>query len=172
MVEFDAVGAGALGTAGVGATVSDGVVSVRYYREQGRTHRSLTERARQILRVVDRWLPHREKGIVADSRFAALELLATLPSKLHMVTRLRLDAALYGPVPERRAGQPGRPRKKGQRLPTLAHVLADPATGWTPLTLPRWYRQGERTLTTYQFPDRLPHRINGVEKIPWEQSRD
>lgn len=29
VVEFDAVGAGALGTAGVGATVSDGVVSVR-----------------------------------------------------------------------------------------------------------------------------------------------
>ncbi|HRW66875.1 MAG TPA: hypothetical protein P5032_14235, partial [Candidatus Competibacter sp.] len=27
-----------------------------------------------------------------------------------------------------------------------------------------------KKLTTYQFPNRLPHRINGVEKIPWEQS--
>ena len=96
------------------------------------------ERVRQILQVVDWWLPHREKGVVADSSFAALELLAALPSKLHVVTRLRLDAALYGPAPERRAGQPGRPRKKGQRLPTLAQVLADLATRWTPLTLPRW----------------------------------
>ena len=43
---------------------------------------------------------------------------------------------------------PGRfsPRKKGQRLPTLAQVLADPATRWTLLTLPRWYSQGERTV--------------------------
>lgn len=120
--------------------------SERYYRERGRTHRSLTERARQILRAVDRWLPHREKVVVADSRFAALEWLAALPSKLHVVTRLRLDAALYVPAPERRAGQPGRPRKKGQRLPTLAQVLADPATCWTFLTLPRWYSQGERTV--------------------------
>ena len=120
--------------------------SKRYYLERGRTHRSLTERARQILRVVDRWLPHREKVVVADSSFAALELLAALPSKPHMVTRLRLDAALYVPASERRAGQPGRPRKKGQRLPTLAQVLADPATCWTPLTLPRWYSQGERTV--------------------------
>ena len=120
--------------------------SERYYRERGRTHRSLTERARQILRVVDRWSPHREKVVVADSSFAALELLAALPSKLHVVTRLRLDAALYVPAPERRAGQPGRPRKKGQRLPTLAQVLADPATRWTLLTLPRWYSQGERTV--------------------------
>ena len=55
MVEFDAVGAGALGTAGVGATISDGVVSVRALLSRARSDpRSLTERARQILRVVDR----------------------------------------------------------------------------------------------------------------------
>ena len=91
-------------------------------------------------------MPHREKLVVADNSFAALELLAALPGKLHVVNRLRLDAALYVPAPERRAGQPGRPRKKGQRLPTLAQVLADPATCWTPLTPPRWYSQGERTV--------------------------
>ena len=60
--------------------------SERYYIERGRTHRSLTERARQLLRVVDRWLPHREKVVVADSRFAALALLAALPDKLGVVT--------------------------------------------------------------------------------------
>ena len=46
--------------------------SERYYRVRGRTHRSLTERARQILRVVDRWLPHREKVVVADSSFVSV----------------------------------------------------------------------------------------------------
>ena len=57
-----------------------------------------------------------------------LELLAALPSKLRMVTRLRLDAALYGPAPSARPVNQVVPRKKGQRLPTLAQVLADPAT--------------------------------------------
>jgi hypothetical protein len=36
------------------------------------------------------------------------------------------------------------PRKKGQRLPTLAQVATDPATRWTRLTLERWYSQGQR----------------------------
>lgn len=59
---------------------------------------------------------------------------------------MRLDAALYAPAPARQAGQQGRPRKKGQRPPTLAQRAADPATHWTPLTLPRWYSQGARTV--------------------------
>ncbi|HYQ91472.1 MAG TPA: transposase [Candidatus Competibacteraceae bacterium] len=120
--------------------------SERYYHARGRTHRPLTERARQLLQVVHRWLPHREKVVVADSSFAALEVLAALPQQLHVVTRLRLDAALYAAAPARQAGQQGRPRKKGKRRPTLEPVAADPATRWTPLTLPRWYSQGERTV--------------------------
>jgi hypothetical protein len=91
-----------------------------------------------------RWLPQREKVVVADSSFAALELLAARPDQLHLVTRLRLDAALYEPAPERQPGQNGRPRKKGNRLPTLAQVVLDPDTTWRAVPLPRWYRQGER----------------------------
>lgn len=118
--------------------------SERYHSERGRTHRPLIERAGQMLQVVHRWLPRREKVIVADSSFSALEFLAALPNGLHVVTRLRLDAALYEPAPERAGRQRGRPRKKGQRLPTLAQVATDPATRWTRLTLERWYSQGQR----------------------------
>jgi len=48
------------------------------------------------MRLVVRWWPGREMVCVADSRFAALELLdkvATL-SRARVLTRLRLDAAL------------------------------------------------------------------------------
>jgi hypothetical protein len=45
------------------------------------------------------------------------------------ITRLRLDAALYEPAPPRTPRQTGRPRLQGKRLPTLAHVLANAATG-------------------------------------------
>ena len=40
----------------------------------------------------------------------------------------RLDAALYDPAPPRLPGTVERSRIKGERLPTLAAVLANPAT--------------------------------------------
>src|SRR5512144_789618 len=73
-------------------------------------------------------------------------MLAALPLKLAVVTRRRLDAALYEPAPTPRPGQKGRPRKKGRRLPTLAQVVADPNTRWTALTVPLWYSQLNRRL--------------------------
>jgi hypothetical protein len=118
--------------------------SERYSAERQRAHRPLTERARQVLGVVQRWLPERTVVVTADSSFAALELLAALPKQLAVVTRLRLDAALYEPAPTPRPRQGGRPRKKGKRLPTLAQVLADPQTRWTRLTLPVWYSHPHR----------------------------
>ncbi len=43
--------------------------SQRYYQERGRTHQKLTERARQMLLVVKRWLPQREVVVVAERQF-------------------------------------------------------------------------------------------------------
>jgi len=63
-----------------------------------------------------------------------------------VITRLRLDAALYEPAPPRRPKQHGRPRVKGARLPTLLACAADPATCWQSVTLARWYGQEDRTV--------------------------
>jgi hypothetical protein len=118
--------------------------SERYYKERGRRHQKLTDRARQMLLLVKRWLPRREMVVVADSSFAALELLEAVRQEVCLITRLRLDAALYEPVPARKRGQNGRPRKKGARLPTLKQVLADVATVWQAVTLERWYGASAR----------------------------
>jgi len=120
--------------------------SERYYKQRGRPHRKLTERARQMLLLVKRWLPQREVVIVADSSFAALELLAAVREAVTLVTRLRLDAALYEPAPERVAGQMGRPRKKGARLPTLRAVADNPQTTWQRVTVNNWYGEVERVV--------------------------
>jgi hypothetical protein len=118
--------------------------SERYYKERGRRHQKLTERARQMLLLVKRWLPRREIVVVADSSFAALELLEAVRQEVSLIIRLRLDAALYEPAPVRKRGQNGRPRKKGARLPTLKQVLADGATVWQAVTLAHWYGAGAR----------------------------
>lgn len=68
--------------------------SQRYHKEPGRTHQKLTERACQMLLLVKQWLPQREVVVVADSSFAALELLDAVRAQVTVVTRLRLDAAL------------------------------------------------------------------------------
>jgi hypothetical protein len=118
--------------------------SERFYAQRGRRHQPLTARAWQMMRLVVRWLPGREIVFVADSSFAALELLdkvKTLP-RGSVITRLRLDAALYDPPPSRAPGPQGRPRLKGKRRPTLEAVLADEKTQWTSLLVEQWYGAG------------------------------
>ena len=104
--------------------------SERYCREHGRRHKTLANWARQLVLQARRWMPGRTLVLVADSSFAALELLASLVQQgVTCVTRLRLDAALYEPAPPRQPKTLGRPRTKGERLPTLATVLTNQATG-------------------------------------------
>jgi len=116
--------------------------SERYYEGKVHGHKKLTDWARQMLLQVRRWLPERALVVVADSSFAAillLERLRRLPNPICMVTRLRLDAALYKPAPPRQPGKPGRPRVKGARLPTLEHILGDKKTVWKKVTIRDWY---------------------------------
>ena len=120
--------------------------SQRYHEGQGRRHKKLTDWARQMVKQVHRWLPDRPIVIVADSAFAALDLLGAVRRHASVITRLRLDAALYAPAPERRPGQRGRTRLKGERLPALSLVLADPTTAWTALTIPFWYGERDRAV--------------------------
>src|SRR6266496_3951040 len=122
--------------------------SEHYHQERGMHHKTLTEWAGQMITQVRRWLPDRVLVVVADSTYAALELLAAcagLPQPVTMITRLRLDAALYDPPPPRQQGKRGAPRKKGARQPTLAQRLADPKTTWERVTL-AWYGRTTRTV--------------------------
>jgi len=121
--------------------------SERHCRECGRRHKKLTDWARQLVLQACRWIPDRPLILVADSGFAALELLAALVRRgVTCITRLRLDATLYEPAPPRRAGAIGRPRTKGARLPTLAEVLASGETPWRRVAVPGWYGEGERVV--------------------------
>ncbi len=123
--------------------------SERYAQEHGKRHKTLTEWAWQLLLQVRRWYPEREIVAVADSTYASLNLLdrcRRLRKPITFITRLRLDAALYKPAPPRYAGQLGRPRLKGERLPNLSAVAEDPATIWKTIIVADWYGKGERSV--------------------------
>ena len=113
--------------------------SERYYETRGRRPKTLTERAQQMIKQVRRWVPKRALVMVGDNSYAALDLLAacqTLAEPVTMVTRLRMDAALYEPAPPY-PGM-GRPPRKGARLPTPQAYLEASDTVWTTVKV-RWY---------------------------------
>lgn len=120
--------------------------SERYNQQQGRRHKRLPEIARGMLLLISRWLPGREVICVADSSFAVLDLLAAVAPSVTMITRLRLDAALYKPAPRRSRSTIGRPSLKGDRLPKLNSLLEGSNRPWQKLVLSRWYQQTDRSV--------------------------
>jgi hypothetical protein len=122
--------------------------SERYHQERGSRHKKITDWGRQMIAQLRQWLPDRQLVVVADGSYAVLALLAycrRLARPVAMITRLRLDAALYDPAPPRASGTRGRPRLKGQRQPTLAERLVGSDTAWQTLSV-RWYSGVERTI--------------------------
>ena len=112
--------------------------SERYHQKRGIRHRKLTDRARQAMLQIWRWFPTTELVFVGDSSYAALDLLNAVREKVVMVTRLRLDAALYESAPKLKKRAIGRPRKKGKRLPNLTEVMKNPETKWQKVVV-NWY---------------------------------
>jgi len=149
--------------------------SERYDQQRGRRHKTLAAWARQLLLLVRRWWLDRPIVAVADSSYAALEWLASCqawPRPVTVITRLRLDAALYEPAPRRGPRQVGRPRLKGQRLPTLAAVAGRSDHAWAQIAIPDWYGTGERRVEVSS--DTAVWYHTGLPPVPvrWVLSRD
>ena len=81
--------------------------------------------ARRMVTRLARELPGRQIHVTADSAYAGEEL-RKLPDGVTWTTRLRSNAALHD-LPPGRTGRKGRPRKKGDRLPSLAKIAAGAA---------------------------------------------
>jgi hypothetical protein len=121
--------------------------SQRFYADRRRRPKTLLDFARQQCFQLRRWLPHRKITLVVDGAFAALEFLAYLCSvSITCITRLRLDARLFAPPPNRRPGRPGRPRVKGARLPSLKNRLESHNTRWQNAFIPHWYGNTRRRI--------------------------
>jgi hypothetical protein len=126
--------------------------SERFYHERGLKHQTLVERAWQLIQLVCRWTGNRAVVFVADSSFAVIQLLKQVSDlqQASLITRLRMDAALFDPAPARLPRQMGRPRLKGASRETLKAVLKDSKTEWTSIEVSNWYggRQREVEVST------------------------
>jgi hypothetical protein len=124
--------------------------SERYYEQRGRQPKTIIARGWQMIAQLRRWLPDRRLVMVGDSSYAVIDLLhncQSLTNPVTVITRLRLDAALYEPAPVHQGSTrpKGRPRKKGKRLPNLEAILIDPETVWQTTTV-HWYGGTQRAI--------------------------
>jgi hypothetical protein len=108
-----------------------------------RRHKTSVDWVRQMMKQTRRWLPGRLLVLVVDGGFAAVALAqACVTSHVTLVSRLRLDAALYHPPTPPPPGKRGRKPTKGARQRRLKVWAARSDTPWQETTVD-WYR-GER----------------------------
>jgi len=96
----------------------------------GEPYRKRAELALEMIELLAKWLPHRTISVVGDTAYGGGSVLGHLPDNVHLESPLRMDAALYGPAPVSASGTRGRPRKKGERLPTPQEVADDNSIPW------------------------------------------
>jgi len=112
-------------------------------------HKTSVDWVRQMLKQVRRWLPERLLVLVVDGGFAAVAVaLASQEQQVTLVTRLRLDAALYHPPALSPPGKRGRKPTKGNRQRSLKVWAARSDTPWETVDVD-WYGGVRKRLAVF-----------------------
>jgi hypothetical protein len=89
-----------------------------------RVYRTRPELAVSMLRTLCESRKTSRFHVVADSAYGGQSVLGHLPANCDLTSRLLLDARLYDAPLPRRPGQRGRPRRRGEQLPSPRKMLA------------------------------------------------
>ena len=111
-------------------------------QQRGRPHKTPAQLLQLLLRLLLRWFPDRSFVFAGDSGYGSHEmasLAGTSQGRLTVVSKFPANANLYEPPPAY-PGQ-GRPRVKGNKLPTPQEVVAQAQR--TQLNV-AWYGGGRR----------------------------
>ena len=122
--------------------------STRYYQQQGRRHKKLTDLGAADGHAVASLAapaPPGPGGRQQLCRAGSAHCCQSLRQPVALIARLRLDAALYAPAPARQPGQNGRPALKGPRRPPLKTLLDNANVTWANSEV-AWYDGTTRTV--------------------------
>lgn len=112
--------------------------SKKYNESRGRKHKTSIDWTIIAVRVIARWLK-RPWVLIGDGGFACVRLAhACIRQDVTLVSRLRLDAALYEFAPSPVQGQRGRHREKGARFTALSQLVMDMTQPWRDACI-NWY---------------------------------
>jgi hypothetical protein len=93
-------------------------------------YRKKTQLAREMMDVVVRWAGSRRIELVCDSAYCNKTVIGGVPASVTLVGDMRPDAVLTTLPPERKKGEPGRQRKRGDRLPKPVEVAQNNRVPW------------------------------------------
>jgi len=116
-------------------------------QKHGKRHKTPPQLLGQLVRILMRWFPDRKFIVTADGGYAThdlAELAARTPQRLTLVSLFYPDANLVEPPPVY-SGK-GRPRVKGNDLPSPAEVVA--TTKQRQTLEVAWYGGGKRQVET------------------------
>jgi hypothetical protein len=94
-------------------------------KRQRRACRKRTELAVEMFGVLAKHRENQSFHVVADSAYGGKNVLGQLPENFDLTSRLVINARLYDAPPERKAGTRGRPRVRGEKLPTPKEMLTE-----------------------------------------------
>jgi len=89
-----------------------------------RAYRTRPELALEMLEKLCKYRQNKRFHAIVDSAYGGKSVLGRLPANCDLTSRLVCDARLYEAPPARKAGQRGRSRVRGDKLPTPKEMLA------------------------------------------------
>lgn len=114
-------------------------------------HKTTVDWTRQMIMQVRRWIPERQIVLVGDGAYAAVVLALCCSGfsvPVILVSRLRLDAALYDFPPLDQPGKRGPKPKKGKKQSSLKARINDPSTILKTIEI-AWYDGVKRSMEVF-----------------------
>ncbi|MGO8750668.1 MAG: transposase [Thermoguttaceae bacterium] len=143
----------------------------RVYEKRGKKsraqHRTKSQLAAELVNQVARWFPTRKIQVVDDCAYVGQHLLQGREPNVEVIGPIRWDAALTTPVPpDAKKG-----RKKGDRLPTPAQILAN-YDRWPAQDVTLKFPKGKRRLLVKVVKDVCWYQANGPQCVQLILVRD
>jgi hypothetical protein len=98
--------------------------------KEGRPFKTKTLIALEMVQRLDQWFPGRRFRLHVDGGYAYAPLMKKLPLGMEAVGRVRRDAALFELPPSGKSKSRGRPRQRGQPLPTPQELVPQDDRPW------------------------------------------
>jgi hypothetical protein len=143
----------------------------RVYEKQGKQsrseHRTKSQLAAELATEIARWFPARKIQVVGDCAYVGKHLLQGREANVEVIGPIRWDAALSTPLPAEAKGR----RKKGDRLPTPAQMLADDDR-WPAREIVLGFPKGKRRLLVKVVKEVCWYQANGPQPVQLVLVRD
>jgi hypothetical protein len=93
-------------------------------KKLGKAYRSKPQLTMEMVKLLCERYKNLQFHLVGDSAYGGQSVLAVLPDNCDLTSRAVLDARLYDAPPAPEPGRRGRPRRRGNKLPTPRQMLS------------------------------------------------